>query len=214
MLRQARIAQLEEELAALKRETTETSLTYIKKLFYNTYGEKHYDVYGWNTYVLDGTVYRSTGPGYYRHDEYFTLILYTTNCIIRFMYSMTGCHEDIHHHISVLSDKSLYSAQMCQNETAPEWDVIKRVKDIPTVCNEFERNIIITMGEIEHDYLFFNINTSSIELPFINKKYKPFTKLPKGVFYYLQDDYDNSGSESESLEEEEKENVNGIAPLI
>lgn len=213
MLRQARIAQLEEELEELKRETTETSLTYIKKLFYNTYGEKHYDVDGWNTNLIDGVIYRSTGHGEYRPDEYFTLIMDTTNCMIRFMYSMTGCHEDIHHHISVLTDKSVYSAKMCQNETAPDWHVIKRVKDIPAVCNEFERSIIITMGEIEHDYSFFNSDVSKIKLPITNKKYKPFKKIPKGIFYYLQDDYDNSGSEHES-EKDEKGSENLIAPLI
>lgn len=213
MFRQARITQLEAELEALKRETTETSLTYIKKLFYNTYGVKHYDVDGWNANLIDGITYRSTGRGEYRPDEYFTLILDTTNCIIRFMYSMTGCHEDIHHHISVLTDKSLYSAQMCQNETAPEWHVIKRVKDIPTVCNDFERNIIVIMGTIEHDLSFFDSDMSKIKLPLTNAKYKPFKKILKGILYYLQDDYDepeNKDTDSESSEED----GTAIEPLI
>lgn len=212
MLRQARIAQLEAELEALKRETTETSLTYIKKLFYNTYGAKHYDVDGWNANLIDGITYRSTGHGEYRPDKYFTLILDTTNCIIRFMFSMTKCHEDIHHHISVLTDKSLYSTQMCQNKSAPEWHVIKRVKDIPAVCNEFERIIIIIMGEIEHAYSFCSSDVSKIKLPLTNAKYKPFKKMPKGILYYLQDDYDEPANTDSESSEEVSENL--IMPLI
>ena len=49
MLRQARIAELEAELAHLKCEISDNSITNIKKLYYNTYGERHYDIIGWNT---------------------------------------------------------------------------------------------------------------------------------------------------------------------
>jgi hypothetical protein len=211
MLRQARIAELEAELAKLKQENHDNSLTNIKKLYYYTYGERHYDVIGWNTHVLDGTIYRSTGRGDSRPDEYFTLILDTTNVIIRFMYSLTGCHEEQAYSISVLTDKTLYSSKKVQEQKAPGWHNIKRVKDIPAVCNEFERDIIITLAQIAPDHLFFYRSYKSIELPEPGTtKFKPYKKIPTKPFNNLKEDSSPIYPGEESTDEE----CNLIAELV
>ena len=55
--------------------------------------------------------------------------------------------------ISILTDKALYSHKIAQKETV--WLRIRRVKDIPPVCNDFERDIIITFAHIAPDPSFF-----------------------------------------------------------
>lgn len=202
MLRQARITELEAELAKLKEESHDNSLTNIKKLYYYTYGEWHYDITGWNTHALDGTIYRSTGNGEYRPDEYFTLILDTTNVIIRFMYSLTQCHEEQCYSISVLTDKTLYSTKLVQEKKAPGWHNIKRVKDIPDVCNDFERNIIITLAQIAPEPIFFYRSYKNIELP-TESKFRPYSKLPKKTFNNLNADAAPIYPGEESTEEED-----------
>jgi hypothetical protein len=202
MLRQARIAELEGELAKLKEESHDHSLTNIKKMYYYTYGERHYDIIGWNTHILDGTIYRSTGRGDSRPDEYFTLILDTTNVIIRFMYSLTHCHEEQCYSIGVLTDKTLYSTKLVQEKKAPGWHNIKRIKDIPDVCNDFERDIIITLAHITPEPLFFYSRYKSIELP-TESKFKAYSKLSKKTLNNLKADAAPIFPGEESTDEEE-----------
>lgn len=214
MLRQARITELEAKLAQLKQESHDNSLTNIKKLYYYTYGERHYDVIGWNTHVLDGTIYRSTGRGEYRPDEYFTLILDTTNVIIRFMYSLTHCHEEQCYSISVLTDKTLYSSKEVQEINAPGWHNIKRINDIPAVCNDFERDIIITLAQSAPEPLFFYGRYKSIELPKPGTaESMPYSKLPKKTLNNL-----NAGAApifpGEESTEEEETKLSNLGSLI
>jgi hypothetical protein len=213
MLRQARIAELDAELAKLKEESHDHSLTNIKKMYYYTYGERHYDVTGWNTHVLDGTIYRSTGRGDSRPDEYFTLILDTTNVIIRFMYSLTQCHEEQCYSVGVLTDKTLYSSKKVQEKKAPGWHNIKRVKDIPDVCNDFERDIIITLAHIAPEPLFFYGSYKNIELPEPGAtKFKAYSKLPKKTLNNLKADAAPIYPGEESTDEDVK--MSNLGSLI
>lgn len=209
MIRQAKIKKLEAELAALRAQiqdaqTTTKKLDDIKKLFYYTYGEKHYDVGGWNKYVIDGWTEEESGCDDYRPDEHFTMTLETTNIIIKFDYLLTNVHQETLIETCVLTDKTKYSETM----DYAEWKQINTPDDIPAQCNAFELDLIVTFMNEEVEPLFYMNCRDNVEIPTVSK-FKPRKRLPKVFMWHdwyeynelknkcTDYEYDNSSSGDE-----------------